>query len=59
MRMMKKAGSFTSEEVLSRIEFAIEYDGFEKVDLISENIPENYEAKKALYKELKRSTEKT
>jgi len=52
MKMMKKAGSLTSKEILLRIEFTMEYDGFDKVDLIIENITENYDAKKALYEEL-------
>jgi len=41
------------EELLSRIHFMEDYDGFEKVDAVIENITENYEAKKKVYKELR------
>jgi 3-hydroxybutyryl-CoA dehydrogenase len=53
MKMMKKVDPLSSEEVLSRIEFATEYDGFDKIELVIENITENYDTKKALYKELR------
>jgi len=52
MKMMKKAGHFSCEEVLSRIEFTTAYDGFDKAGLIIENITEDYDEKKLLYKEL-------
>ncbi len=59
MKMMNKAGSITSEEVLSRIEFTIEYDGFDKAELVIENITEDYDEKKVLYKELRKVCRET
>jgi 3-hydroxybutyryl-CoA dehydrogenase len=53
MKIMKKAGPFSSEEILSRIEFTTVYDGFDKVELVIENITEDYDEKKKLYKELR------
>ena len=53
MKMMKKAGSLSIEEVLSRIDFVTSYDGFDKIEMVVENITENYDSKKALYKELR------
>jgi 3-hydroxybutyryl-CoA dehydrogenase len=53
MKMMKKADPLSREEVLSRIEYVTEYDGFENIELVIENITEDYDVKKALYKELR------
>jgi len=53
MKMMKKAGSLFIEEILSRIDFVTSYDGFDKIEMVVENITEDFDSKKALYKELR------
>jgi 3-hydroxybutyryl-CoA dehydrogenase len=53
MKMMKKTVSLSKEEILSRIEFATGYDSFDKIELVIENITEDYDCKKMLYKELR------
>ncbi len=52
-KMMKKdLKEVTIDDVLSKITFTSTYDGFDGVDLVIENIVEEWEAKKALYLEL-------
>ncbi len=54
MKLIKKNFATSSiDEILSRIMFATDYVGFEKVAMVIENIPEVYEQKKCLYIELK------
>jgi 3-hydroxybutyryl-CoA dehydrogenase len=53
-RMMKpELKSLSIEDILAKITFTTEYDGFDRVDLVIENIIEEWEAKKTLYLELK------
>lgn len=52
-KMMKKElKALTIEDILARIAFTVNYDGFENVDLVIENIVEEWEAKKNLYPQL-------
>lgn len=41
------------EEIIERITFSLDYSGFDGVDLVIENINEDWEQKKSLYLELK------
>lgn len=41
------------EQILNNISFATDYSGFENIDLIIENISEDFNAKKTVYEELK------
>lgn len=53
-RMMKPdLKNVPIEDILARITFTVDYDGFNQVDLVIENIIEEWEAKKKLYLELK------
>jgi 3-hydroxybutyryl-CoA dehydrogenase len=53
-KMMKKSVFSSSiDDILSRIMFATDYEGFHEVDIVIENITERYEAKKKLYLELR------
>ena len=52
-KMMKKElKALAIEDILARIMFTVNYDGFENVDLVIENIVEEWEAKKNLYPQL-------
>lgn len=54
MKLMKKDfADLTMDEIISRIRFVTDYDGFGKVDFLIENIPEVFESKKKLFQELK------
>ena len=44
--------SVSDEEILNRINLTTDYQGFEMVDFVIENITENYELKAKLYLEL-------
>lgn len=44
--------SVSDEEILNRINLTTDYQGFEMVDFVIENITENYELKAKLYSEL-------
>ena len=53
LKMMKKEISkLLIDDVLSKIQFTTEYSHFDTVDLVIENIVENFQAKKRLYAEL-------
>lgn len=53
VKMMKKEMKEVSiDDILSRITFTTSYDGFDNVEMVIENIVEEWEAKKALYLEL-------
>lgn len=53
IQLMKRSLSVSSlEEILFRIRFVTDYKGFDKVEIVIENITENYELKKTLYLEL-------
>jgi 3-hydroxybutyryl-CoA dehydrogenase len=53
--MMKKTGSLPPlDEVMQRIKLSTDYSDFQEVDLVIENITEDYEVKKDLYLELKK-----
>ncbi|MCP5105741.1 MAG: 3-hydroxyacyl-CoA dehydrogenase family protein [bacterium] len=53
VKMMKKEMKEVSiDDILSRITFTTVYDGFDGVELVIENIVEEWAAKKALYLEL-------
>ena len=55
VKMMKKEMKEVSfENILARITFTTTYDGFDGVELVIENIVEEWAAKKALYLELKK-----
>jgi 3-hydroxybutyryl-CoA dehydrogenase len=52
IKMMKK--DFPPlDELLSRIEFGQEYDGFDRVDAVIENVTEDFATKEKVYKELR------
>lgn len=52
-KMMKKTESIPAlDEILSRIKTTTDYTGFNKADLVIENISEVYEAKRKVYEEL-------
>jgi len=53
VKMMKKGITATPEEILERITFATGYENFDTVDFVIENIIEDWQAKKNLYKELR------
>ena len=53
VKMMKKEMKEVSiDDILSRITFTTSYDGFDNVEMVIENIVEEWEAKKTLYLEL-------
>jgi len=53
VKMMRKADSLPSvEEVLQRIKPKTDYEDFQRVDIVIENITEEFDAKKKLYLEL-------
>lgn len=53
VKMMKKdMKEVTIDDILSRITFSTTYDGFDNVDMVIENIIEEWEAKKTVYLEL-------
>jgi 3-hydroxybutyryl-CoA dehydrogenase len=53
MKMMKpELSSVKFEELISRIQLTSNYEGFETVDLVIENITEDYNLKKKVYLEL-------
>lgn len=49
---MPELRSVSDEEILNRINLTTDYQGFEMVDFVIENITENYESKAKLYMEL-------
>jgi len=52
-KMMKKElKEVTIDDILAKITFTVGYDGFDAVDLVIENIVEEWEAKKTLYLQL-------
>lgn len=52
-KMMKKElKALTIDDILAKITFTVGYDGFDRVDLVIENIVEEWEAKKTLYPQL-------
>jgi len=54
MKLMKRDfADLTMSEIISRIRFVTDYDGFDKVDFLIENIPEVFELKKKLFQELR------
>ena len=54
-KLMKKNEILPSlEEILTRIKFTLDYESFDQVDLVIENIPEVYEQKASLYREMGR-----
>ncbi len=53
IKMMKKAAFPPLEELMSRISFAGEYPDFSDIDIVIENITEEYNAKEKVYKELR------
>ncbi|MEW5983057.1 MAG: 3-hydroxyacyl-CoA dehydrogenase family protein [Acidobacteriota bacterium] len=51
--MMKpRVKALTGDQLLARITFTTSYDGFEKAEVVIENITEDWRAKHALYEEL-------
>jgi len=52
-KMMKKEPFPPLEELLSRITFADKYPDFSDIDIVIENITEEYSAKEKVYKELR------
>lgn len=55
VKMMKKEmKSVSIDDILSKITFTTSYDGFEQVELVIENIIEEWEAKKEVYQDLAR-----
>lgn len=55
VKMMKKEmKSVSIDDILSKITFTTNYDGFEQVELVIENIIEEWEAKKEVYQDLTR-----
>ena len=53
IKMMKKEPFPPLEELMSRITFADEYPDFSDIDIVIENITEEYNAKEKVYKELR------
>jgi 3-hydroxybutyryl-CoA dehydrogenase len=52
-KMMKKElKALTIDDILAKITFTVDYNGFDTVDLVIENIVEEWEAKKTLYLQL-------
>ncbi|MCP4156715.1 MAG: 3-hydroxyacyl-CoA dehydrogenase family protein [bacterium] len=52
-KMMKKdLKSVSIDDILEKVTFTTTYDGFDKVELVIENIVEEWEAKKALFLQL-------
>lgn len=55
LKMMKpELKQIKADTVLSRISFVTSYDGFEEVDLVVENVTENWVIKQQVYRELDR-----
>ncbi len=55
VKMMKKEmKSVSIDDILSKITFTTSYDGFEQVEMVIENIVEEWEAKKEVYQDLAR-----
>ena len=53
LRMIKKEWKEPSSgNILDQIRFTTGYDGFEEAELVIENIPENFDLKREVYKEL-------
>ncbi|MCS3796541.1 3-hydroxyacyl-CoA dehydrogenase family protein [Niastella sp. OAS944] len=53
-RMFRRQGVKADDSVLERITCSTGYAGFDNIDLVIENIPENWEQKKALHIEMAR-----
>jgi 3-hydroxybutyryl-CoA dehydrogenase len=51
-RMFPRQGVRVDETIADRIMYSTDYSGFEDVELVIENIPENWTQKEALYKEM-------
>jgi 3-hydroxybutyryl-CoA dehydrogenase len=59
LRMLKpEMKQISLDDIYAKIDFVTNYQGFEDIDLVIENITENWEAKKALYTELGKVCEK-
>ena len=56
--MRKDFGSFDFKKIVKNITFTKTYNDFDKVDLVIENIPEDWELKQNLYKELQKKCSK-
>lgn len=54
VKMMKRdVKSLSIDDILSKIIFTTSYDGFERADLVIENITENWDTKKKMYLKLR------
>ncbi|HEV9035435.1 MAG TPA: 3-hydroxyacyl-CoA dehydrogenase family protein [Puia sp.] len=54
VRMMKPVfKNLAAEEVMGRIRFALDYEGFERADIVIENVSETWTVKAGVYQELK------
>jgi 3-hydroxybutyryl-CoA dehydrogenase len=55
MQMMKKElKDLSVENILDKIKFTVNYEGFSEMDLIIENVSEDWELKKSVYQELRK-----
>jgi len=53
MKMMRKGShSLSTETLLSRIRFVTDYQGFDEVEMVIENVPEIYDEKRRVYNEV-------
>ncbi|MCP4397336.1 MAG: 3-hydroxybutyryl-CoA dehydrogenase, partial [bacterium] len=56
VKMMKKeVKPLSIDDILAKITFTTTYDGFERVDLVIENVVEDWEVKKQAYLELQKA----